>query len=124
MIKQFDLKFGTVKIYDRILVSELNEGILFDVESNRKLLSIGEEEFGGEAYGYISHRKTSYAVDPMVYRESAEYENLKAIAVITGSEIGFRSARVERTFYKNKNSFEIFTSFEEASEWIQQCLNP
>lgn len=124
MIKEFDLKFGTVKIYDRILVSELNEGILFDVESNRKLLKIGEEEFGGEDYGYISNRKASYAVDPMVYRESAEHKNLKAIAVITSSERGFRSAKVERSFYKNKNSFGIFTSFEEAAEWIRKCLNP
>ena len=123
MKKRLQLNFGIVKIYpNNILVSELNEGILLDVESNRKLLQIGAEEFQGEAYGYISNRIYSYAVDPMVYKESAEYSALKAIAVVSPREIGRRSAQVERSFYKDRNSFEIFSSFEDAKAWVTQSL--
>lgn len=123
MKKLLQLDFGIVKIYpNNILVSELNEGILFDVESNRKLLQIGAEEFQGEVYGYISNRIYSYAVDPMVYKESAEYPALKAIAVVSPREIGRRSAQVERSFYKDRNSFEIFSSFEDAKAWVTQSL--
>ena len=123
MTKILELDFGTIKIYpNNILVSELNEGILFNVESNRKLLQIGAEEFQGKEYGYISNRIFSYAVDPMVYKESAEYSALKAIAVVSPREIGRKSAQVERSFYKNKNSFEIFSSFEEAAVWVNKSL--
>ena len=73
MTKLLKLDFGTLKIINNnILISELNEGILLDVESNRRLLQIGLEEFGGKPYGYISNRVYSYAVDPLVYKESAD----------------------------------------------------
>lgn len=118
MIKILELNFGIVKVYNNFLVSELKEGVLFDVESNRKLLQIGSEEFNGRPYGYISNRIHSYAVNPMVYRESAEHENLKAIAVVAPTEIGRKSATVEKNFYKDKSCFAIFATFDEAVEWI------
>ena len=95
MIKKVELDFGTIKVFDHLLVSELKEGILFDVNSNRKLLDLGAEEFKGKPYGYISHRINSYAVDPLVYRESADYSSLKAIAVVTTTPIGIQCAEVE-----------------------------
>ncbi|HET8752719.1 MAG TPA: hypothetical protein VFM59_00020 [Salinimicrobium sp.] len=122
MIKILELNFGNVKVYDKFLVSELKEGVLFDVESNRKLLQIGSEEFKGKPYGYISNRINSYAVNPMVYRESAEHENLKAIAVVAPTEIGRKSATVERNFYKDKSCFAIFATFEEARDWINLTI--
>ncbi|HET7360493.1 MAG TPA: hypothetical protein VFI78_01020 [Salinimicrobium sp.] len=123
MIKKLELNFGTIKIYeDNLLVSELKEGILFDVESNRQLLTIGTEAFKGKPYAYISNRINSYAVNPMVYRESADYQNLKAIAVVTNCPYGQKSAQVEQKFYKYKNSFEIFKTFEEAKSWVKRAL--
>lgn len=123
MKKVIELDFGKVKIYDNLLVAELNEGILLDVENNRTLLAIGYREFSGNPYGYISNRIFSYAVDPLVYRESAEFASLKAIAVVSPSSIGRQSAEVERNFYKDKGAFEIFESFEEAYSWINVALS-
>lgn len=123
MNKIFELDFGTLKvIHNNILISELHEGILLDVQSNRKILEIGMQEFQGKPYVYISNRVHSYAVDPMVYKESADYPALKAIAVVTEREIGIRSAQVERSFYKDKNSFEIFSSLEMAVSWMLESL--
>lgn len=122
MKKVIELEFGKVQIYDNLLVAELNEGILLDVENNRTLLAIGYTEFCGNPYGYISNRTYSYAVDPLVYRESAEFPSLKAIAVVSASSIGRQSAEVERKFYKDKGTFEIFESFEEAYSWINTAL--
>lgn len=123
MKKVIELEFGKVQIYDNLLVAELNEGILLDVEHNRTLLAIGYTEFSGNPYGYISNRIFSYAVDPLVYRESAEFPSLKAIAVVSPSSIGRQSAEVERNFYKDKGAFEIFESFEEAYSWINVALS-
>lgn len=123
MISKFlELDFGKVWFKENILIAELNEGILFDVENNRKLLKIGKEKFSGEPYGYISYRKYSYAVNPMVYLESASTPDLKAIAVVTTNEIGKNNAILEKQFYKESNSFEIFSSLEEAIAWMSVQL--
>ena len=122
MTRIYELDFGIVKILNNILVSELKEGILFDVESNRKLLDIGAKEFQGKPYGYISNRIFSYAVDPMVYRESATHPPLKAIAVVANNEMGWQSAQVEKNFYNASNRFRIFTSYDEAVTWMNQTL--
>lgn len=118
--KKIELDFGVVSIHENILIAKLNEGILFDVESNQKLLELGSEIFKDRNYGYISHRVNSYAVDPMVYFESANKTNLKAIAVVSENEITRRNAAsVEKKFYKDNNSFEVFQTLEEAVKWIK-----
>lgn len=122
MYKKIELDFGVVWIDDQILVSELHEGVLLDVENNRKILNLGQQIFEGRAFGYISHRINSYAVDPMVYRESAEHEQLRAIAVVSEKEMARKSAQLEKNFYTNKNPFQIFSSLEEAKTWIKEVV--
>ena len=118
--KEINLDFGTVYIHENILIAKLNEGILFDLESNQKLLDIGSEIFQNNDYAYISHRVNSYAVDPMVYLKSANKENLKAIAVVSENEMTRRNAEeVEKKFYKDNNCFEAFQTLEEAIQWIK-----
>lgn len=116
-----ELEFGRVWFLENILIAELDEGILFDVENNRKLLQIGSETFREQPYGYISNRKNSYAVNPMVYIESANAPNLKAIAVVSQSEICKQNAVLERQFYK-ENHFEVFSNLEEAIDWMKSQL--
>lgn len=121
MITEFmELEFGQVRIFQNILIAELNEGVLFNANNNSELLKIGHEVFKDRPYGYISLRKNSYAVDPLVYREAALAENLKAIAVVSENElIKLNAHNVERQFYKDSGSFEVFDSLEEAINWIQ-----
>lgn len=123
MTTKVELNCGVVWVHDRILINEMNEGALLDVETNRKILQIGTDSFGGNFFGYISHRIHSYAVNPMVYRESAEHPQLKAIAVVSENALTRQTARVERQFYTDKNSFEIFSTLEEAKVWMTEQLN-
>lgn len=122
MNKYIELEFGTINLCDQFLISECKEGILLDVDSNRKILEIGKNAFNNQAFGYISNRINSYAVDPLVYREAADHPQLKAIAVVSYSDIGHQSAVLEQSFYTNKNSFQIFSSLEEAKDWIRKVL--
>ena len=110
-------------MHDKILVNEMNEGALLDVETNREILEIGRNNFGDEFFGYISHRINSYAVNPMVYRESAEHPQLKAIAVVSENKLVRETARLEQQFYTNKNSFGIFNNLEEAKDWMTQQID-
>lgn len=114
-----ELDFGKVWFKENVLIAELNEGILLDVEQNRKLLELGRKAFSNNPYGYVSYRKNSYAVNPMVYLESASTTNLKAIAVVTTGETCRQNALLEKQFYKDRNSFEVFTSLEEALNWLK-----
>ena len=118
-----DLDFGKVWFKENILIAELNEGILFDVENNRELLKIARQTFAENHYGYISFRNNSYAVNPLVYRESANIPNLKAIAVVTKDATCKNNAVLERQFYKNQNSFEIFDTLDDAIAWVNERLN-
>lgn len=113
------LDFGKVWFKEKVLIAELNEGILLDVEQNRKLLEMGRKAFSNEPYGYISYRKNSYAVNPMVYLESASTTNLRAIAVVTTNDTCRQNAVLEKQFFKNSNSFEVFTNIEEAFNWLK-----
>ena len=123
MIKKIELDFGILYVYDKILVSELHEGVLLDVLNNRKILEIGQDTFKRDPFGYISNRVNSYAVNPMVYRESAEHPQLKAIAVVSQNEMGRKSALLEQQFYTNKNSFQIFSDLEEAKKWMSSVIS-
>lgn len=114
-----ELDFGRITIIDNILIAELNEGILFDVESNRKLLNLGDQIFKGKPYGYISNRVHSYAVNPMIYLESSSTVNLKAIAVVSSNPICQQNTFLEKQFYKEENSFEVFDNLEAAITWIK-----
>ncbi len=123
MAKKVELDCGVIWVHDRILINEMNEGALLDVETNRQILEIGRNNFGKEFFGYISHRINSYAVNPMVYRESAEHSQLKAIAVVSSNPLTRQTARLEQQFYANKNSFGIFSSLEEASQWMKEQIS-
>lgn len=114
-----ELNFGKITFTENILIAELNEGILFDIHNNRELLKIGKRIFNGNSYGYISHRINSYAVNPMVYLESSSTPTLKAIAVVSDNPVCKQNTLLERQFYKNTNSFEVFDSLEEAISWIK-----
>ncbi|MCC8359031.1 hypothetical protein [Salinimicrobium sediminilitoris] len=123
MIKKVELNCGVIWVHDRILINEMNEGALLDVETNRKILQIGHDSFNNDFFGYISHRINSYAVNPMVYRESAENPQLKAIAVVSKDPVTRQTALLEQQFYANKNCFKIFSSLEEATAWMFELIN-
>lgn len=123
MIEKVELGCGVIWVHDKILINEMNEGALLDAETNKMILETGTRIFKNEVFGYISHRVNSYAVNPMVYRDSAEHPLLKAIAVVSENQMVRESARVEQQFYTNKNSFKIFDSLEEAKIWMTEVLD-
>jgi uncharacterized protein YwgA len=114
--------FGTVTFHDNIQIAELNEGILFDIPHNRELLSLASEHFENKAYGYISNRVNSYSVNPMIHLESADVSNLIAIAIVSDNEVVKQNSIIEKQFFRNSSSFEVFKSLEEAINWMKHQL--
>ncbi len=118
----FKLEFGKVSFLDNILIAELNEGILFDIPHNRELLKIGQETFNNQPYGYISNRTNSYSVNPMIHLESANVENLAAIAVVSTNTVVKQNTIIEKQFFRHSSFFEVFETLEEAVVWIEGQL--
>lgn len=116
------LEFGKVSFLDKILIAELNEGILFDIPHNRELLRIGQETFNNQPYGYISNRTNSYSVNPMIHLESATVENLTAIAVVSTNHVVKQNTIIEKQFFRHSSSFEVFETLEEAVLWMEGQL--
>ncbi|WP_026916131.1 hypothetical protein [Christiangramia portivictoriae] len=118
-----ELDFGSVIIHEDFLIAVMNEGIVFDVSKNEKLLEIGTEVFQGKPYAYISNRINSYAVDPMVYKQSAKFQNLKVIAVVSANDMTRTLAStVEKEFYTDANAFQVFTQLDDAISWVNEKL--
>jgi len=123
MIKSaLKLEFGSVTFLDNILISELNEGILLDIPHNQELLELGRERFNGKPYGYISNRINSYSVNPMIHLDSANSPNLVAIAIVSDKEVVKQNTIIEKQFFRNKSSFEVFDTLDEAINWIKHQL--
>lgn len=116
------LEFGSITFLDNILIAELNEGILFDIPHNKELLELGREHFNGKPYGYISNRINSYSVNPMIHLDSAKSPNLVAIAIVSDKEVVKQNTIIEKQFFRNKSSFEVFDTIDEAIIWINSQL--
>ncbi|NER11889.1 hypothetical protein GWK08_00415 [Leptobacterium flavescens] len=121
MEKVYSLNFGNLIFYENYVVSIVNEGVEFKKEENDVLLQIARKHFGNIPYGFISYRMYSYSVDPMVYKESSQEENIKAIAIVSSKEVNNLSFEIEKLFFSKE--LQHFEQLDEAVNWIKNILD-
>lgn len=121
MRKRLQFEFGTVDVYDHYLLAVMKEGITIKPKHNDTLVHIANEYFNDRRFGYITFRKNSYAVNPQVYKETSKIKNLAAFAIVANSEVSFKNAALEKTFFKKP--LEVFNSLDAAKVWISQCID-
>tara|TARA_R100000935_G_C2834113_1_gene167004 strand:+ start:1408 stop:1782 length:375 start_codon:yes stop_codon:yes gene_type:complete len=117
-----ELQFGSVSFFNNIQIAELKEGILFDIPHNQEILELARKQFRNQPYGYISNRVNSYSVNPMIHLESANVSNLIAIAVVSKNPLVKQNCIIEKQFFRNSSSFEVFETLEEAINWMKHQL--
>ena len=98
---------GKILVYDNYMVAEFDEGATLTLERAYQIIGISEIHFRDKPFGYISHRKNSYAIDPTVYTYLRELENLKAFAIVSSKEVDMHNAHIERMFYNKLMKFLI-----------------
>jgi hypothetical protein len=98
----------------------MDEGITVKPEHNRVLLDITHKYFPNRAFGYITHRKNSYSVDPSIYFETSKIKNLKAFAIVSKYEINQMNAELEKKFLKKP--LRHFEELEDAIKWIKEMI--
>lgn len=117
-IKEYVLDIGTIMVYDEYMVAVFNEGTTLTLERAYQIIGISEIHYRNKPFGYISYRKHSYAIDPIIYTYLRELDNLIAFAVVTKKEIDMHNFKIEKMFYKNM--MEIFIEFDNAALWIKK----
>jgi len=108
--------YGTLEVHDHYVVAIMKEGITVKPEYNDDLLNIVQLYFKGKDFGYITHRKNSYSVDPRVYFETTKIKNLVAFAVVSADESQKISVSFEREFLRKP--FEFFNDLDTAKAWV------
>ncbi|AXG71989.1 hypothetical protein KORDIASMS9_04250 [Kordia sp. SMS9] len=119
-IKKYTLQIGKVEIYENYMVAQLNEGITLNLETVAEIILIANKHFPTEPFAYITIRKNSYAVDPMLYLKVFEIENLKAIAIVSSKFIDNHNVKIEKHFFNKP--MRVFKTLEEAITWSKTYL--
>ena len=119
-IKRYTLQIGEVEIYESYILAQLNEGITMNIEAVEKIIAIAKKHFPSQPFAYITIRKNSYAVDPMVYLKAFEIENFKAIAIVSDKFIDNHNVKIEKHFFNKP--MNIFKTKEEAVTWAKTYL--
>ncbi len=116
---QYDI--GQIQIFENYVVAIMNEGITVEPRYNDILAQIAHDYFGNRPFGYITHRKNSYAVNPMVYLKTSTIENLVAFAVVSKDGIRVSNIEVEKRFLKQP--LRHFEKLADAEAWINETIN-
>lgn len=112
--------FGKVDVYDNYLISVMNEGETVTPEHNHELAKLSRSVYKDRPFGYITHRKNSYSVDPKTYFETSKIENLVAFAVVTNERLAISNTEVEKLFLKKP--VEVFETLEQAETWVNSII--
>tara|TARA_R100000935_G_scaffold8302_1_gene17299 strand:- start:11458 stop:11841 length:384 start_codon:yes stop_codon:yes gene_type:complete len=119
-IKTLFYEFGEIELYDTYLITTMKQGITVIPEYNHELVKLANSHFAGKYFGYITHRKNSYAVDPSVYYKTSEIENLAAFAVVSKNPIAEQTVAVEKIFLDKP--FQLFSELDSAITWVTEVV--
>ncbi len=116
--KTIDFGFAEVQLFDNYIISTIKEGLVFDLEHQKKFYGIFDLYYPNKPFGYISNRKYDYTVNPTSYFEHSKYPRMVCMAVLCYNESSYRMAEFEKAFYKHP--FKPFFTLEECIDWINE----
>lgn len=113
-----EFSFGTFYLFDRFIISELNEGIHFDWDKILEVIGFAQDHYGENInIGYISNRVNSYSIEPQLWINfNNEFGFIVASAIVSYTDFNFMNTTIEKSF--SKKSIKRCSSLTEAIEWI------
>lgn len=114
-----EMTFGNFYLFEKFFISEINEGVHFDWEMIKTVMTEVVEFYGTNAkVGYISNRVNSYSMNPQTWdKVRKKYNLIFAGAIVSYNNITFMNASIEKQF--SKTSIKRCLSLEEAIQWIK-----
>ncbi|NJB35150.1 MULTISPECIES: STAS/SEC14 domain-containing protein [Flavobacteriaceae] len=118
VVREYHLDIGIIQVFDNYLVAHFNEGATLTLERVYQLIGISEIHFRDKNFAYISNRKNSYAIDPIIYTYLRGLDNLVALAIVSKKEIDMHNFKIEKLFYKK--CMEFFIEYDNAVAWAKK----
>lgn len=120
IVREYLIDVGKIQVYENYMVSIFDEGATLTLERAYQIIGISEIHFRDKNFGFISFRKNSYAIDPIVYTYLRELDNLKAFAIVSSKEVDMHNFNIEKMFYKKPMKF--FIDFNNALKWVRRRI--
>ncbi|MFD1096078.1 hypothetical protein [Salegentibacter chungangensis] len=119
--KILELDYASLRFYPDFVVSEIKPDIIFDLYYLKDLVEICNDYFKDRPFVYISHRKNSYTVNPMIYLNIKHNKGLQGIAFVSKSGSSLITANFEGNF--SPVPYDFFNSLDEAKVWANKLIN-
>lgn len=116
-MKEIDLGFTVVQLYEKFGVSHIKDDVVLDYEKSRVLLQTFIDHYGEKPFVYLSQRKNNYNVNPTIYYNLNEGNGLLGIGIACEHPERSVIAKFEKKFCKFP--FEIFYNLEDAKKWAE-----
>ena len=103
------LDTGTYYFFEDFIISEINEGLLFDWNMAQKLINLAENHYGkNNKVAYISNRVHSYSLVPQDWLKFFKARNsISAFAVVSYND-------------KEKSKIKKFFNLNDAVAWASE----
>ncbi len=112
------LESGMYYFFKDFIISEVNEGVLFNWEMGADLIELAYNHYGPDAeVSYISNRVNQYSTVPQDWLKFFNKNHqIKRFAIVTYTEIGIVNVMLEKIFFKSK--LKRFDNLYEAVHWV------
>lgn len=122
LVAEHHLDIGKFSFYPNILVGEFAEGCHVTKKNAWQAIELTQELYGTtRPLVYVSHRKHSYSMDPMGYKEVVDmFPNFKGFAIVSQNKYRRMIASLEKLFIKKP--IGVFYTLEEAFQWADEIL--
>jgi len=114
-------KIGSFYFYDNFIVSEINEGVIIDLDIILQFTFKHTKKYfpPNVPFVFISNRINSYSLNPTIHYETAKVlKNTKGYAVVAYDDINKKVAKLEMAFLKIPT--KIFNSLDDAIKWVDE----
>lgn len=122
-IETLELPYGNFYFLDRLVITEVKEGVTFTLEKAWPVITFAENLYGKNVeIGYISNRVNHYAVKPRDWiRFFKENNCVKAVGLVSYTPVGLTNILFEKVFIPTAT--KRFSSLDHAIAWTRSRID-
>lgn len=122
-IEILELPYGNFYFLDKLVITEIKEGVTFTLEKAWPVITFAENLYGKNVeIGYISNRVNHYAVKPRDWiRFFKENNHVKAVGLVSYTPVGLTNILFEKVFIPTAT--KRFSSLDKAIAWTRSRID-
>ncbi len=115
------LDFGNIYFFENIIVSEINEEVIFSYKIANIIINLAFEHYGNKNVIYISNRINSYSVKPTEWvKINNKFKNLIGVGVVNYTNFSKSIFAIEKLFIKRE--IKGFDTLYDALHWAEEFI--